>query len=89
MFCLTFWSGACFEFLILFLLLHIFFGSLFLISFKFQRKKNIIAKRQRNMKDMFSRSVDLIVNDEVPTYIISSTSSCEQQLNRIEMTKLT
>ena len=41
------------------------------------------------MKDMFSRSVDLTMNVEVPTHTISSTSSCEQQLSRIEMVRLT
>ena len=48
-----------------------------------------MAKRQRTMKDMFSRSVDLTVNVEVPTHTISNTSSCEQQLSRIEMARLT
>ena len=48
-----------------------------------------MAKKQRTMKDMFSRSVDLTINVEVSTYIVSSTSSCEQQLNKIEMAKLT
>ena len=48
-----------------------------------------MAKRQRTMKDMFSRSVDLTVNIEVLTHTISSISSCEQQLSRIEMARLT
>ena len=41
------------------------------------------------MKDKFSRSVDLTLNVEVPTYTVSSTSSCEYQLSRIEMARLT
>ena len=41
------------------------------------------------MKDMFSKSVDFIVNVEVPSHTMSSTSSCEQQLSRIEMARLT
>ena len=48
-----------------------------------------MAKRQRTMKDMISKSIDLVVNVEVPTHVTSSTSSCEQQLSRIEMTRLT
>ena len=48
-----------------------------------------MIKKQRTMKDMFSRSVDLTMNVEVPTHTISSTSSSEQQLSRIEMARLT
>ena len=48
-----------------------------------------MAKRQRTMKDMFSKIVDLTVNIEAPTHTISSTSSCEQQLSRIAMARLT
>ena len=59
-----------------------------IIFFKFQIK-SIMAKRQRTMKDMFSKSVDLTLNVEVPSHIVSSTSSCEQQLSRIEMARLT
>ena len=47
-----------------------------------------MAKRQRTMKDMFSKSVDFTVNVEVPSHTVSSTSSCEQQLSRIEMARL-
>ena len=47
-----------------------------------------MVKRQRTMKDMFFRSVDLTVNVEVPTHIVSSTSNCEQQLSKIEMARL-
>ena len=62
---------------------------MFLIFFKFHKKKNIMAKRQRIMKDMFSRSVDLTVNVEVPIHIVSSTSNCEQQLSKFEMARST
>ena len=48
-----------------------------------------MAKRQRTMKDMFSKSVDVTVNVELPTHKVSSTSNCERQLNRIEMARLT
>ena len=48
-----------------------------------------MAKRQRTMKDMFSRSADLTVNVKVPPHTISNTSSCEQHLSRIEMARLT
>ena len=41
------------------------------------------------MKDMFSKREDLIVNVEVPSRTMSSTSSCEWQLCRIEMARLT
>ena len=47
-----------------------------------------MAKRQNIMKDMFSKSVDLIENVEVPSHTMSSTSSCEQQLSRIEIARL-
>ena len=48
-----------------------------------------MAKRQRSMKDMFSRSVDLTVNVEVPTHIVFSTSNSKQQLRRIKIATLT
>ena len=47
-----------------------------------------MAKRQRTMKDMFSRSTNLIGEAiEVSTHT-SNTSSCEQQVSRIEMARL-
>ena len=48
-----------------------------------------MAKRQRTIKNIFSKSIDLIVNVEVPSHTMSTTSSCEQQLSRIEIARLT